>query len=415
MPELIRPAPTKNDLRWDALLAAGIAVSLLISASLSSLSEIYGEKQADFWTVPVYAGVVFVGLAVRRKYPCASAIVVCGAYFLAVSIRVPEVTIGNAAMFISIYTAGAWSNHRLRSLWTRIGIIAGMGLWLLIVSVIGSTSDEASGGAGISAAYGAFMLVQFISNAFFFGGTFYLGERSYADAIVRVTLEQRTRELVREQEKVSDQAVALDRVRIARELHDVVAHHVSAMGVQAAAARAVIDANPAAAERTLAGIESSARSAIDELHGLLDTLRDPEGVGSTGPAPSTVGLSDIDELISNSNALGIPTELKIVGQRIEVPSFYQVNLYRIAQEALTNARRHGGPDATAVVTMRYREESVELEVSNTGRSPRKKESRGLGLVGMKERVAACGGTMEAGVSPRGGFLVRVALPVRTST
>ncbi|MFC3399269.1 sensor histidine kinase [Microbacterium amylolyticum] len=191
---------------------------------------------------------------------------------------------------------------------------------------------------------------MWLINLFYFGGAYYMGERAYDSALNRQALANRSRQLEEEQELTSAQAVALDRVRIARELHDVVAHHVSAMGVQAGAARTVMDADPAAAERALAAVEASAREAIDELRHLLDTLRDESQ--EEGEAPSTVGLAS-PQLVRSVEAAGTPTSLRFIGDQIPVPDFVQVNLYRIAQEALTNARRHGGPGVTADARVRY--------------------------------------------------------------
>jgi len=205
--------------------------------------------------------------------------------------------------------------------------------------------------------------------------------------------------------------VALDRVRIARELHDVVAHHVSAMGVQAGAARAVLDRDPASARAALQSVEQSAREALDELRQLLETLRTPD---ADTPDDSTLGPASLPELVTHANDNGLPTTYAVVGDPIAVPELVRVNLYRVAQEALTNARRHGGPGATADVRLRYTPDAVELEIANTGRDPLGGRP-GLGLVGMRERASASGGTLEAGPRPRGGFLVRMHVPVGVGT
>jgi signal transduction histidine kinase len=236
-----------------------------------------------------------------------------------------------------------------------------------------------------------------------------MGDRAYASALERTALEDRTRELEAEREVTAAQAVALDRVRIARELHDVVAHHVSAMGVQAGAARAVMDRDPDAARTALAGVEQSARSALDELRHLLETLRTPNG--GDAPTASTVSLAGLPALIAHAAENGLPTTLTIVGDEVPLSDLAQVNLYRVAQEALTNARRHGGPDASADVRLRYDADGVELEIANTGRTAEPLRP-GLGIVGMRERAAASGGTLEAAPRARGGFLVRLRVPLR---
>ena len=255
------------------------------------------------------------------------------------------------------------------------------------------------------------MMLQVLLNALYFGGAYYFGERSWAAAQQRAALEQRTRELERERERSAAQAVALDRVRIARELHDVVAHHVSVMGVQAGAARVVIPTDPAGAAAIVAGIEDAARDAIRDFRHLLDTLRAP---GDEEDASSTVGVDDVAALVSASTAAGLPARIQVIGTPVPVPRLTAVNLYRIAQESLTNARRHAGPDAEADVRIRYEQgesgATVELEVVNSGRIVPAVRA-GLGLLGMRERAAASGGTIELVPRPSGGFRVRATLPV----
>jgi signal transduction histidine kinase len=178
------------------------------------------------------------------------------------------------------------------------------------------------------------------------------------------------------------------------------------MGVQAGAARAVMDRDPAAARAALTGVEESARSALDELRHLLETLRTSSG---DAPNASTVRLSDLAALAEHATENGLPTTLSVVGEEVPLSEVVQVNIYRVAQEALTNARRHGGPDAAADVRLRYGDDSVELEVANTGRAAAPTRA-GLGIVGMRERAAASGGTLEAGPRARGGYLVRLRVP-----
>ncbi len=270
--------PIERERRGDIVLAVVMFVGAVLSAGLSSIAQVYGDEQAPLWTAIVYAVVVTAPLAVRRRWPGTVAVIVVVAYFIAVTIRVPEIYVGNIAMFIAIYTAGAWMNDRRRAVIVRIGIIVGMFVWLLITMYRDAIreADKADVIAGAMSPYVAFMLIQLLLNVLYFGGAYYFGERSWAAATQLAVLEQRTGELEREREVTAAQAVALDRVRIARELHDVVAHHVSVMGVQAGAARLVLERDPAESARILTGIEGSARDAIHELRQLLETLRTPE-------------------------------------------------------------------------------------------------------------------------------------------
>jgi signal transduction histidine kinase len=408
-----RRSPTTAYLRSDTLLAAVLLVGGVLSAALTSVAGLYGDEQASLVWGLVYAAIVTAPLALRRRFPATVAVVVCAAYFVAVSLRVPEIYVGNIAMFIAIYTVGAWVDDRRRAAIVRGVIIAGMFVWLLVTTFQDATAptEEGFSRVGVFSPYVAFMLIQFFINALYFGGAYYFGNRAYAAARERSELEERTAQLEREREVTARQAVALDRLRIARELHDVVAHHVSAMGVQAGAARAVLDTDPAATRRALSGIETSARDALDELRHLLGTLRTPDEptIEGADDAASTVRLTGLPGLVEHAVGAGLPTTLTELGEPWSVPDVVQVNLYRIVQEALTNARRHGGPDARADVRLRYSPDAVEIEVTNTGRTG-VPTGGGLGLVGMRERASASGGTIDAGPRSRGGYLVRVRVP-----
>jgi signal transduction histidine kinase len=407
--------PTRSQQNADIGLAVVVLVGALISAALSSIAGIYGADQAGMPLAVAYAFVLAAPLAVRRRWPATVAVVVSVAYFAAVTLRIPEIYAGNVAMFIALYTVGAWSTRRRRATIVRIAIIAGMFLWLTIVMLIDATgpvandTEEAFSRAGAFSPYVAYTLLNFLINGLYFWGAYYFGERSYQQMRERTALEERTAELEREREVTAAQAVTLDRVRIARELHDVVAHHVSLMGVQAGAARTVMERDPSQSRVILESVETSAREALGELRHLLETLRAPGSEPPTDTAHTTHGLGALPSLIAEATAGGLPTSFAVVGDEGNVPDVVQVNLYRIAQEALTNARRHAGPGATADVRLRYAAGAVELEIVNTGRASR--GTPGLGQLGMRERAAASGGTIEIGPRSRGGYLVRARVPL----
>jgi signal transduction histidine kinase len=407
-----RPPASARDLRNDVWLAAALLLAAVLSAALGSVAGVYGTDTATGLTGALaYSFGLTAPLAVRRRFPEIVAVAIAVVFFVGVSLRIPEIYVGNISLFIAMYTVGAWVDDRRRATWVRIAIIVGMFVWLVVSTFQAAIdpSDDTLSRDGLFSPFAAFMLIQFLVNAAFFGGAYFFGDRAYASALARSALEERTRELEREREVTAAQAVALDRVRIARELHDVVAHHVSAMGVQAGAARAVMDGDPDAARDALRAVEASARSALTELRHLLETLRTPAGDGDA-PGDSIVRLADLEELVAHANANGLPTTLTVVGEPRELPEIVQVNAFRIAQEALTNVRRHAGPDATADVRLRYGDAAVELEVTDTGRGSALNRP-GLGVVGMRERAAASGGALEIGARPRGGFRVRLRVPV----
>ncbi|WP_029145324.1 sensor histidine kinase [Microbacterium luticocti] len=398
--------------RQDAALAAAIGVGTVISAGLGAVAGLYGDRQAPMWAAVAYALVLAAAVAMRRRFPGTVAVVTAAAFFAAGTWHVPELFVGTIAMFIGFYTVGAISPDRRRAAWIRIGITIGMFVWLLTATFVQATSptDDTLSQAGAFSPFVAYALLNILINALYFAGAYYFGERAWAAAAARRTLEERTAELEHERERTAAQAVALERLRIARELHDVVAHHVSLMGVQAGAARAVMTKDPDAAARTLAQVEASARDALGELRRLLQTLRSD----SDTDAPSTVGLAGLADLVAQATDAGLVATLTVIGEPRPAPDTVQVSLYRIAQEALTNARRHAGPGATADVRLRYGARGVELEVTNTGRQVLR-PGRGLGLVGMRERAAAVGGLLEARPREQGGFLVRVSVPMRETT
>lgn len=408
-----RLAPTPEQLRNDLWLAAALLVSAILSTWLGSVAQVWGDESPHLGWGLLYSVGLTAPLALRRRLPEVALIAVAVVYFVGMSFHIPEMYVGSIALFIVMYSVGAWVVNRRRAMVVRVVVIIGMFLWLL-AAMFEAASDEGGDTAAefsLFSPVAALMMLQFLFNVVFFAGAFAFGERAYAGALSREELEQRTRELEHEREITAAQAVALDRVRIARELHDVVAHHVSAMGVQAGAARTVLDRDPEAARRALAVVEESARASLAELRQLLETLRTSD---AASPRDSTLRLDAIGELVRYAEENGMPTTLSVVGEPVAASEVAQVNLYRIAQEALTNARRHGGPDARADVRLRFDGDEIELEVANDGRV-RFGAKPGLGLVGMRERAAASGGWLEAGPRPRGGFLVRARVPAGSRT
>ena len=310
--------PTPRELRQDVLLAGILLVGGILSAALSSIAKVYGSEQAALWTAVPYVVVISAALAVRRRWPAVVAIVVSLAFVAATSLRVPEIYAGNIAMFIALYTVGAWMNNRRAAFLVRAGIMLVMAAWL-VIEMYRQAVEQASKAHVVAGAFSplvAFLMLQVLLNVLYFGGAYYFGERSWSAAAQRAALEQRTAELERERELSAAQAVALDRVRIARELHDVVAHHVSVMGVQAGVARMMIARDPEAATGVVAGIETAARDAIRDFHQLLDTLRAP----GDDDAASTVGVDDIAGLVDASCAAGLPARLHVVGEPLPGPA-----------------------------------------------------------------------------------------------
>jgi signal transduction histidine kinase len=203
------------------------------------------------------------------------------------------------------------------------------------------------------------------------------------------------------------EAVAEERARIAREMHDSVAHSVSVMVLQAGAAEQVLAVSPDRARESLQTIQDIGREAIVELRRMLGLLRDPVEDASLAPQPS---VGRLDTLFGQVRAAGLPVELTIEGQPRRLPPGVDRSAYRIVQEGLTNALKHAGP-AHASVTLRYGDRALELEVLDDGRGATDANGGGFGLIGMRERAALYGGELDAGARPGGGYALRARLPL----
>ena len=226
-------------------------------------------------------------------------------------------------------------------------------------------------------------------------------------------LEAANRELEEQRELQAQAAVAVERGRIARELHDVVAHNVSMIVVQAGAAARVLHGEQPDVRNALEVIAASGRETVDEMRTLLGVLRSDDGPAALKPQP---GLADLEQLVSGVREAGLPVTLRIEGAPRPLPPTLDLSAFRIVQEALTNTLRHAGP-ARAEVTVRYEDGLVTLEIADTGHGPDggpiTGRSTGHGLVGMRERAAMLGGELEAARADSGGFTVRARLPAAT--
>ncbi|WP_166880829.1 sensor histidine kinase [Salinibacterium sp. ZJ450] len=407
-----RPRPATRAYQRDALAAGLLAIGATVSALLYTRVGWYLEPAPLWLSVVAIAGMT-VPLAFRRRAPELVAIVVAIAFFVCGQFSVPELLFCNIALFVAIYTLGAWGRDRRRAAIMRAAIIAAMFVWV-IVNLLMTVSDPEKlpdvSRSGVFSQLAALAVIQVLTNALYFGAAYFFGNMAYAAAAEHATLEARTAELAEERERGAAQAVALDRVNIARELHDVVAHHVSVMGVQAGAARRVLHSNPAQASASLEVIEQSARSAVEELQQLLTTLRTDESDAASHSA-STRGLDQLGELVEESQAAGTPATLTVIGDPRPVTALVGFTLYRVAQEALTNTRKHAGSRASADLRLRYAPDAVELEVVDSGVGHSLATTGGLGQVGMRERVTAIGGDLEVGPRSRGGYRVRASIPL----
>jgi signal transduction histidine kinase len=203
-------------------------------------------------------------------------------------------------------------------------------------------------------------------------------------------------------------AIVAERARIARELHDVVAHAISVMVIQARGGRRVLEAAPDESAEAFAAIERTGHEALDEMRRLLGMLRRNDDAVELGPQPS---LRELDRLAEQIRDAGLPVELVVEGQPRDLPPGVEVSAYRIVQEALTNALKHAGP-ARARVVVRYEPDDLELVITDDGAGgPPPGTGQGFGLIGMRERVSVYGGELQAGRQTDGGYALRVRLPL----
>ncbi len=412
-----RPPPTPAEQRQDVLLAlAVLAAAMVMTVLINSMGAFVLGPAPSLLEQFAWGVALTVPLVARRRYPLAVLLVI-GVVFVAAQLRqVGDNFVPSVALFLAIYTAGAWERNRTVARWSRIGVIAAMFGWLgasLVVYLVEPTPpfEDAAGPLDpvlASVLYNiGFNLLYFLS-AYFFGNLAWLSARRKAE------LEHNTAELRRSQERNTHGAIVAERVRIARDLHDVVAHHVSVMGVQAGAARRVLDTDPELSRAALKTVEETARTAIGELRGLLGVLRaEDQPADEQVSLSGTPGLDQLDELVSTARSTGLRVEHGVYGEPRPVPDAVALSAYRVVQEALTNVVRHAGAHA-ADVRVRYLANALEIEITDDGRGAGTPDS-GFGLLGMRERVAVHGGELEAGPRRGTGYRVRASLPIEEKT
>jgi signal transduction histidine kinase len=269
---------------------------------------------------------------------------------------------------------------------------------LVIVAIVGSAAVAASKHWDASVATNvasALISLTLLFRGAWSAGRWVQGRRDRERAAI-ADREERARAVLRE-----------ERARIARELHDVVAHAMSVIVLQARGARHSLPVRPEETREALDAVERAASHGLAEMRRLLSALREEEESAALAPQPS---VEQIDSLVAAVRAAGLPVEVRVEGASRELPAGIDLCGYRIVQEALTNTLKHAGP-ARARVLIRYGEDALEVEVTDTGAGDRNGGPRGEGLAGMRERVAVFGGRLHAGPQQGGGYLVTAWLPL----
>ncbi len=360
---------------FDLALASALAVAGIVEA-------VTLETDVPGWAHATITSVVMLGLAWRRQFP-----------LLAVSLALAGIVLGGrpdtpfvlfAAMVVASYTVGLLERGRR----AMAGLLIAVGP--PSVGLLLDGSDPA----------------DLVAVAVLYGGAWVVGslvreqtERADGYAVEVAAIQEADAER-------RAQAVAEERVRLARELHDVISHSISVITVQSQAVRRRLPPEQRRDIEDLRVVEATARQAMAELRRLFGVLRSAEDRPPLTPQP---GLGQLPRLVERTRSAGLPVEVDVQGEPFHLPPGLDLTAYRIIQESLTNVIKHAGP-ATALVHLRYSSSRLEIRVQDDGRG-RHAEIDGHGLVGMQERVALYGGTLSAGDTVGGGFAVNAAIPL----
>jgi signal transduction histidine kinase len=330
-------------------------------------------------------------LVARRRFPLAvlATSVASGVAFVALDLP-PDILW--LAIPVAVYSVAAYGDR-----WVALAGLAVAEAGLAVVQLT-------PGRTGVS---------TWVGNMGFLAAAWLLGHFVGVRRVYAARLEVRTAELERARQELARRAVVEERLRLARELHDVVAHAMSVIAVQSGVGAHVAASQPEEVGKALAAIEATSRTALDELRRLLGVLRqDSEPQASLTPVP---GLADLDRLLAEVGKAGLAVRLRVEGSPLQLPAGVELSAYRIVQEALTNVVKHAG-SAHAQVTIGYRDQEVTVEILDGGRGAATpatdgRVGTGHGLIGMRERVAAFGGDLQVGPRPGGGFRVAARLPL----
>ncbi|WP_154794058.1 sensor histidine kinase [Occultella kanbiaonis] len=431
-----RPGPSSAQQRRDVL---GTVVFIMVGLGMTVATKSFGLviEGEESWRAYVAVAAMIAPLAIRRRYPMV-ALVISSALFLGLAYLSPEASVQlpfQTAYFAAIYAAVAWARER-RWLWIAVALVLlEMAAWIIISFTISNAVALFYGTDGPTGPLDpvlAYVLYTAAINLAYFGGAILVGRNSWRGALQRARLADQAKRIHAQADELARRAVVDERLRIARELHDVVAHHVSVIGVQAGAARRVLSRAPEAAEGALRTIEGASRDAVGEMRALLGVLRSETDAGrgdeSRAPEP---GLADLDDLAEQHRRQGLRITLTRVeaapGDLDRVPPALGLSVYRCVQESLTNVVRHStagsasvtlrtgttGRPADGAATDSPAGAFVEVEVLDDGQPRGGTSGTAYGLRGVSERVSLHGGQAEIGPRLTGtGWRVRARFHLR---
>lgn len=359
-----------------------------------------------------------LALAARRVRPRTGLMLVSGLQVLVATTVSTEATVRGAAVMVAFYTAGAYLPLARLLRWGALALaveLAGVPLAALALRSVlpaRSTADPATATPSLAAwAAGAVSVVVVSAVAAAAGVAVATRRENLA------LLEARAAAAEQEREADTRRAVEAERLRMARELHDIAAHHLTGLLVQASAAERLVTTDQSAARRSILEVRAQGKQALDSLRTVVGVLRHDDSAAGPAPAPSSAveldpvpGLRDLPDLVDAAHGLGEQVLLSVVGTAYPLAPVADVTAYRVAQEALSNARQHA-PGQLVEVGLAYTDQAVRLSVRNPTRAPAEpRERAGFGLAGMHERAALVGGTLAAGSAPGPAWRVTLVLP-----
>lgn len=435
-PDWERPTPPSASLRRDVLVwLVVLAATLLLNAAYHSAGFLGDNAQQihhSYWA----AAAMTLPLIFRRVYPLSMMLLATALFFtLSYVSEIVSATLSYQLCYFAVLYAGiAWGKNRTLT-WIVYALVCTAALvWIVVAWVVTDSAysiagvEEYSGGLFSQATAG--YVVACMTNLFYFGCAALMGRTAWNQAYQRTALAAQARQLEQQAEQMAQDAVTRDRLRIARELHDSVGHHVSSMGIQAAAARRALSKKPELAAEPLANIEKLARSSVSEMKNLIRVMRAAGEAEHGGGSAKEPQIAEIFNLVEHMSSVGVQTRLQVGDQDLarltHLHQGTQLSIYRMAQEALTNVRKHSAAQ-NAVLALRTSGSPgahwAELEVTDNGPATGLERGEGqehipdpsrhgYGLQGIRERAAALGGTCWAG-RRRGapGWKVQVRFPI----
>src|SRR5690625_2381650 len=409
--QFIRRLP-ENWLRTDTILAIVVAFVSVLSLQALRLTDIIDDVGVNIVVAHAFSLLISSLLVLYRRFP----VIIATVYTTLIVLVSLQASVEFYSVlfvgFMTIYAMGAWVSNRRLAFWARLlNVLVQYGGSLVVIAL---SSDEALVGAETAEEVDPGEVLYVVGTTLvisigYYAAAWYFGTRAWNRAKERWKLQKAHDELAAANEKIAQAAVQEERLHIARELHDVIAHHVTVMGVHASAARRLVEAgrDTTAVVEQLEHIESASAQAVQELQTMVYTLRDQDG--STEPLPD---LSQLSELVRQAESPQQTVNLEIVGERVTVSGAVELTLYRVAQEALSNVRKHAGNDVDVLGKRKDGATGLTLSVVDDGKAYEPLcHGTGTGIQGMQERVHAVDGTLEHGPRTPYGWKVIVRVPL----